>query len=127
MYSQLLRDSMLEIALLYDCDDERSWLVPKLSLLLHMCHVYMTIREAADPIPFVTNHRNAGAVVNTLEDHGDLALYGTGDDVFRLRTLLQGIHVNLLSRLEYTQKASTRKLYGYELMDIVTESGRELA
>lgn len=52
MYSQLLRDSMLEIALLYDCEGERSWLVPKLSLLLHMCHVYMAIREAA--IPFLS-------------------------------------------------------------------------
>jgi hypothetical protein len=62
----------------------------------------MAIREAANPIPFVTNYKNAGAVVNALKDHTDLALYRTGDDILRLRTLLQGIHVNLLSCLEKT-------------------------
>jgi hypothetical protein len=62
-----------------------------------MCYVHMEIRGEAHNIPFVANHINAETVLTALDDQGDLALYGTGDDTFRLRTLLHGLHVNLLS------------------------------
>lgn len=124
VYSQLLRNATVEIVLLHDHEERRAWLVPKLSLLLHVAHLYMKIREASDPIPFVSGHEDAKELVGLYENRGDMALFGSGQDAFRFRTLLQGLNINMLRCVEKTEEASARKLYGFELLDILTESGK---
>ncbi len=59
VFSQMLRNTSKEVALLYDATTERSWIVPKLSLLLHMCHVWQGLHKSdkASAIPFAEPHR----------------------------------------------------------------------
>ncbi|KAF2191891.1 hypothetical protein K469DRAFT_455738, partial [Zopfia rhizophila CBS 207.26] len=131
VYSKMLRDTAKQLAIINDVEARRSWLVPKLSLLLHMAH--SSVREHTpahllddlkDPVPFCEPHYDGFAVVSTLEGHGDVTVWGEGRDSFTLRSLLLGLNINLLKAIEITEPSSGNNLYGFEFMDIVTEPGR---
>ncbi|KAK0707692.1 hypothetical protein B0H67DRAFT_495570 [Lasiosphaeris hirsuta] len=143
-YCKLLRDTASEVAVVYDSRQKRGWLVPKLSLLLHMSHAY-ALRCAdgpADRVPFVDGHTDAGELIPFLEPLGDRPILGSdangnaeekGDDVgepaaaesvMLFRQLLLGLNTNLLSTVASTQPSGRRQFRGFEFMDVVTTPGR---
>jgi len=125
-YCKLLQDTSRELAIVYDAARRRSWLVPKLSLLLHMSHAY-TLACAGVPddrVPYVEPHADAVEVINVLEPLGDTLVYGGQTDTFLFRELMLGLNTNLLKTVASIKKSSGKSLYGFEFMDVVTEPGR---
>ncbi|KAH7117286.1 hypothetical protein B0J13DRAFT_514238 [Dactylonectria estremocensis] len=139
-FSKLLRDTALEVAAVYDAGNRRCWLVPKLSILLHMAHAYaLSCADGpATTVPFVEAHSDAAELISVLEPLGDQPIHGVNRvatiggpspdatflDGFVFRQLLLGLNTNLLSAVASTQKSSGKKLYGFEFMDVVKTPGR---
>lgn len=124
-YIQLLEDTAREVALVYDSSERRCWLVPKLSLLLHMSHAYSShCGFPRDRIPLVEPHSDAVEIVRRLEAFGGTPIFGGGEDVFRFRQLILGLNTNLLRTVDLVKPSGSRKLYGFEFMDIISQPGR---
>lgn len=129
VYSKMLLDASKQVVLISDITARRSWLVPKLSLILHMAHAWIIENSLAqstlsNPVPFADPHDDGIAVIRTLDSCGNIAVCGQGDDSFRLRSLFLGLNINLLATVSLNKKSTSRCLYGFEFMDIVTEPGR---
>ncbi|KAF1957721.1 hypothetical protein CC80DRAFT_410122, partial [Byssothecium circinans] len=125
VYTKMLIDSSHQTVAICDASAQRSWLVPKLSLLIYMAHVWATNSGLGHSIPFADPHDNGKALADQFLDKGDLVLCGHNDDTFRLRSLLLGFNINLLATIGTTEKKSAGKhIYGVELLDVVTEPGR---
>ena len=82
VYSKFLKDTSREFAVILEVEEGRSWLVPKLSLLLHMSHIWVQDGKDGtsgdtdpDPIPYVDPHHDGSAVEKALKDFGDLTVY----------------------------------------------------
>ena len=128
-YTKMLYDTAKDVVLISDVHSRRSWLVPKLSLMLHMAHVWVAENNPPsdtnmDTIPFAEPHDDGSTVVKTLEGQGDLVICGQGNDSFKLRRLLLGISINLLASVNCKAKSTGKSLYGFEFMDLVMEPGR---
>jgi hypothetical protein len=124
-YTQLLQDTAREVTLVYDSDERRGWLVPKLSLLLHMTQAYAAYRDyPSGQVPFVEPHADAAELVTPLESLGGTPVSGFGEDVIQFRQLMLGLNTNLLEIPRLTKESGGRKLYGFELMDIIAKPGR---
>lgn len=122
VFAKILKDTSREVAIVVDCSDQRAWLVPKLSLLLHMSHVWIRRHEIdPNPIPYADAHHVGSSVEQTLRDCGDIALSGQGEDCLRLRQLLLGLNINLIESRQHTEDATRKKLFGFEFMDVVCE------
>jgi hypothetical protein len=125
-YTHLLRDAAKETAMLYDSGSKRCWLVPKLSLLLHMCQAYASYYPdiPADRIPFVVPHTDALDLISHLTPLGATQIHSDGQSAFLFRELLHGLSMNLLNTRQATKLSKKKALYGFEFMDIVTQPGR---
>jgi hypothetical protein len=125
-YCKLLQDTSRELAIIYDAAQRRSWLVPKLSLLLHMSHAYALACAGIpdDRVPYVEPHGDASEVIKVLEPLGDTLVYGGKTDKFLFRELMLGLNTNLLRTVASIRKSGGKRLYGFEFMDVVTEPGR---
>ncbi|KAI9667782.1 MAG: hypothetical protein M1821_000601 [Bathelium mastoideum] len=128
--AMILRASQ-EIVLICDVAKNRSWLLPKLSLLLHMAHIWhkkyvQNSCHSPDPIPFVSPHDEEIDVVLALKSHGGIPVIEQGDDSFKLRTLMLGLNINLQDSLPLLelQQSKGDNLFGFEVMDVVTEPPR---
>ncbi|CAK7237858.1 hypothetical protein SEUCBS140593_010166 [Sporothrix eucalyptigena] len=130
IFSKLLNDTAQQTVLIFDTATRQSWLVPKLSLLLHMAHVWFLRRTggatniAADRIPFATPHESADSLKILLQGQGQVVVCGQRDDEFHLRTLMIGLSHNLLAAVRDVKQSKSGKLFGFEFMDIVTEPAR---
>lgn len=129
VYSKMLLDASKQVALISDATARRSWLVPKLSLILHMAHAWVIENglpqsTLSDPIPFADPHEDGIAVIQALERHGDIAVCGHGDDSFKLRSLFLGLNINLLETVSLVERSKGKYLYGFEFMDVVSQPGR---
>ncbi|KAF2452247.1 hypothetical protein BDY21DRAFT_295039, partial [Lineolata rhizophorae] len=128
-YTKMLYDTSKDVVLISDVHNRRSWLVPKLSLMLHMAHAWaaengLSTFPNSDPMPFAEPYDDASVVIRALEGQGDLIVCGQGNDSFKLRTLLLGLSINLLASTNCKAKSTTGTLYGFELMDLIMEPGR---
>jgi hypothetical protein len=128
-YTKMLYDTAKDVVLISDVHSRRSWLVPKLSLMLHMAHVWVAGNNTPsdanmDTIPFAEPHDDGSIVVQTLEGQGDLVICGQGNDSFKLRRLLLGLSINLLASVNCKAKSTGKILYGFEFMDLIMEPGR---
>jgi hypothetical protein len=120
-FSLMIWNTSTELTILYDALDRRAWLVPKLSLMLHMCHAWIASRKfLLDPIPFVQPHHDISNVAQALEGTGDISICGLMGDA-RFYDLLLGIRTNLLNT---KGTGDSRNFYGFEFMDVITEPGR---
>jgi hypothetical protein len=117
-YAELLRDTSRKAILLYDTETKRGWMVPKLSLLLHMCHAYMTFHEEQDPIPIIPGSVDTEPIVTALDTMGGLALFGCPPHELQLHTLLHGLNYNMCLATEKTELSKGRTLNGFEFRDI---------
>ena len=121
-FAKLLRDTSKEVAAAIDCLNGRSWLVPKLSLMLHMAHTWSTRNGIdPDPIPYGKPCHDGSQAEAVLRDSGELILLGQGQDTLTLRQLMLGLNVNLLQSRHQTEDAASGKVFGFEFMDIVCE------
>ncbi|KAI3319500.1 hypothetical protein HD806DRAFT_525486 [Xylariaceae sp. AK1471] len=124
-YYKLLRDTALELAIIYDSSKKQCWLVPKLSLLMHMCQAYASqVVAPRNNDKFVNGHADATELIKDLEPLGDNLVFGGQVDGFRFRQLILGLNINLLTTVKAIQKSSSGKLYGFEFMDVVSSPGR---
>jgi hypothetical protein len=125
IYKKLLVDTSHQLALIYDSTEKRSWIVPKLSLLLHMVHAYiLTIPGISDDqVPFVEPYTDPNQIVDKVFGMGG-ENYGDADQPFLFRNLMVGFNLNLIATTRNIQKSSGNTLNGYELWDIVGEHDR---
>ncbi|KAF7508565.1 hypothetical protein GJ744_009114 [Endocarpon pusillum] len=125
-YCKLLQNTSRELAIVYDAAQRRCWLVPKLSLLLHMSQAYTfgCVGVPDGRVPYVEPHADAVGVIQILEPLGDTLISGGQSDKFLFRELMLGLNTNLLGTVASTRKSSGKWLYGFEFMDVVTEPGR---
>ncbi|KAH7007085.1 hypothetical protein EDB80DRAFT_718195 [Ilyonectria destructans] len=125
-YCKLLRDTALELAIIYDAAKKRCWLAPKLSLLMHMSQAYALACPGSpqNRVPFVDSHSDAAELIQVLEPLGDTPVLGAETDGLRFRQLILGLNTNLLTTVAATQKSARKTLYGFEFMDVVNSPGR---
>ena len=125
-YSQLLQDTAKEVAMIYDAPQQRCWVVPKLSLLLHMSQVYASqcVDVPDGRMPSVAPHSDSLDLVKFLERSGETSILGNGTDAFCFRHLMLGLNTNLLKAITLTRDSTCKKLYGFEFMDVITQPGR---
>ena len=121
-FVKLLKDTSIQLAIVLDAKERCSWLVPKLSLLLHMAHAW--VDDAVDPIPFAKPHLNGKEVMSVLIEAGNITLAGQGLDELKLRTLMLGLNINLLQSITHLERSEGKSIHGFEFMDIVREPGK---
>ena len=135
-YCTLLRDTAAKTVAVYDAAQRRGWLVPMLSLLLHMAHAYVlnSVDAPADKVPFVDGHADAAELISVLEPLGEGHIFGRtngtptpaapDDHGLLFHQLLLGLRTNLLSTTEATKPSTHRALHGFEFMDVVSAPDR---
>ncbi|CAI7661292.1 unnamed protein product [Penicillium pancosmium] len=128
-YEKLLQGTSREVALVYDSGEQRCWLVPKLSLLLHMSQAYAS-NCGSNPthgVPYVGPHSDTAALVSFLLPSRETSVFNESlnvSDRLSLYQLMLGLNTNLLSTVRTVKPSSSRKLYGFEYRDVIDEPGR---
>lgn len=136
-YPRAINHSLSKVAFLFDNATKQAWLVPKLSLILHLCHKYFRSfsppsRSGPDPIPFAEpDPDGAAAAHNALESRGNVVVFGKagGDDAETLRQVFLQIYSYLLladkTREKPNRTATFRKrIFLSELVDMVDSPDR---
>jgi hypothetical protein len=135
-YLKMLNDTSKEVAVVIDNATHRSWMVPKLSLLLHMAHCWLRTGILSlvcqGSIPYADPHHDSSEVAGCLATHGENTVCGTAntEDVVKLRTLLLGLNTNLINSRSLTEPARDAwvfkdgHIFAFEFLDLVREPGR---
>ncbi|KAK4449611.1 hypothetical protein QBC34DRAFT_438049 [Podospora aff. communis PSN243] len=125
-YSKLLRDTAAETAAVYDAQERRCWLVPRLSLLLHMSHTYVLNcpDSPAHNVPSVDPHTDATDIIHILEPLVNQPVFQNSKLTapLLLRHLLLGLNTNLLPLP--TPNPTKSPLHGFEYLEATTTPGR---
>lgn len=124
IYSELLRDTSRELVLVYDSGSSIGLLLPKLGLLVHMCHIYLAKHDEPSRIPFLPGHVDARVIIDLLEREGSRLVYGKGQDALLFRDLVQRLNINMLRCAEQTDDSTSSAFYGYEFLDIALATGK---
>ena len=112
-----------QVGLVLDAPAERAWLVPLLSLMLHLCHAYYarfnTDPDSEDPIPFATAQPDgAMAAIAALKGQRDQPVLGS----ITLGNILLDIHTNMnASAGQSRDYHSGRTIFASEVMDQLNE------
>lgn len=130
-YSTALRLGRENVAVIIDSDSKQVWLVPMLSLVLHLCHRYFQEVDSDghmdNPLPFADpSPDGASEAARVLEASGDVLAFGAaGDpDAENLRQLFLRINTNLLDAAATREQSNKKTLFASELMAMVIEPGR---
>ncbi|KAF4631616.1 hypothetical protein G7Y89_g6514 [Cudoniella acicularis] len=132
LYLVALDRASLHTALIYDTSSHQAWLVPKLSLLLHMCHSYIKTYQdpSIDPIPFVQPSANPSKdIKRALQGAADIPVCVGSNGTYPLSALLVSLNASLINST-LTEESITRtffrstKLLGRQYMDIIEEPPR---
>lgn len=124
-FEDLLFRAAKQVALIVDVKAERSWLVPKLSLLLHLAHVYVSSHKIQTTgLPCIDPHNSPQAVVDALTGKAENIIYGTDKSARRLGPFLIDLNRDLSTSLDENPKAKAAPLKGLELMDIIDRPDR---
>jgi hypothetical protein len=122
-YLELLQDSSQQQVVLYDATQRRYWLVPKLSVLLHMSQIYIS-RSAASQrgsIPYAEPHTDAEELLPILGPAGGTRVLEGQDTELLFRDFLLALNIRMLKTAEAVRESGRRKLYGFEFLDVVRE------
>jgi hypothetical protein len=119
-YRCLLEDAARVPTMLYDSGLKRCWLVPKLSLILHMCQAYAT----ADRVPLVKAYQEAVDLISGLSRLGRTVITADEGGDFLLRHLMHRISTDLMQARHLTKPSKRKELYGFEFMDMVNQPDR---
>ncbi|KAF1968166.1 hypothetical protein BU23DRAFT_656545 [Bimuria novae-zelandiae CBS 107.79] len=123
-YTKMLADASNQTAMICDVTARRSWLVPKLSLLIYMAHVWVKDNGPGNLAPLADPYENGKTLMGQLIDKGDTVIGGHNGDALYLRNLLLGFNINLLATTGSTEKSAGNHIFGFELIDVVMEPGR---
>lgn len=130
-YSTALRLCRGNVAIVIDSESKQVWLVPMLSLVLHLCHRYFQeVNHSChrdNPLPFAKpSPDGALEAARVLEPSGNVLVFGAaGDpDAENLRQLFLRINTNLLNAAGTREPSNKKTLFASELMAMVTEPGR---
>ncbi|KAJ1323697.1 hypothetical protein MN608_10942 [Microdochium nivale] len=123
-YRQTLRQSRTRTALVIDSQTKQAWLVPMLSLLLHMCHIYHQrimahTANTTNLIPYAAPASDgAQAVLDAIELAGDLVVLGQAGepDTENLRQLFLRMHTSLVQAASLREKPTIKHIFATELM-----------
>ena len=130
-YAKAIQKASRQVALVFDTTTRRVWLVPKLSLMLHLCHCYFAYHSKDDEhdlIPFAQPSTDgAMAAKHVLSGQGDIQVFQHGierDDQIRLRNILVDISNKMARSLSRGVCPRSLRALGPELMDLIAEPGR---
>lgn len=130
-YGIALRLVCGNVAAIIDTESKQVWLVPMLSLILHLCHRYFQEIDRGghkdDPLPFADpSPDGASEAARVLGSSGHVLVSGaTGHpDAENLRQLFLRIYTNILDAEGTREQSNKKALFGSELMAMVTEPGR---
>src|SRR5690242_7144924 len=120
-YEQLLQHASEQSVILYDATSRRCWLVPKLSLFLHVSQVYIACAEDSlrGTIPFAKPHTDAKDLIPSLKTAGEANVLQGQAASLLLKDFLLALSITMLSSTEALRKSDQRKIYGFEFMDII--------
>jgi hypothetical protein len=127
MYTIALIKMANDIALVYDEEAHCGWLVPKLSLVLHMSHTYynkvLKGDVATDPIPYAEpSSDGAAAALAALRGKGDTVLYnGNSDGDILLSAILATIHANLCDANKTLEPSKAGRFLAPQYRDMIEE------
>ena len=132
-YARAIEETSRQTALVYDSAVGIAWLVPKLSLLLHLCQRNLTYYQDDELflhpglIPFAEPSCDGSrAAKEALFDKGDTVLrwYGTRQfDKILLRQILVNINTNVSDTSRIRELPEKTKLLGSELMNMIAGPG----
>lgn len=132
LYLAALDRASLETALIYDTSSNQAWLVPKLSLLLHMCHSYITTYQdpGMDPVPFVQPSTDPSKdIKEALQLAADTPICVSSNGTYPLSALLISLNASLVNST-FTEESNSQtffrntKLLARQYMDVVQEPSR---
>ncbi|KAI0412123.1 hypothetical protein F5X98DRAFT_23177 [Xylaria grammica] len=132
-YLAALNQTLPQVALVLDTESQQAWLVPGLSLHLHMCHRYFseykdTYRATGNPIPYaecsVHGHQAAFTALSShwnttvfrLEDNEDLL---GGPRVIKVWQIFMIANKNLAKSQETSLESKGSRFRGAELQNMV--------
>ena len=129
-YRQAIRLGADKVATIIDTGSKQAWLIPMLSLVLHLCHrYYQQVKrewEPDDRIPFADpSSDGASAAVTALERNGDTLVFGNVGqaDCETPRQLFLRINTNLLESSATRELPKRGVIYASEVMHAVVEPG----
>ncbi|KAH8746055.1 hypothetical protein F5882DRAFT_423010 [Hyaloscypha sp. PMI_1271] len=130
-YSTAVTLSSNKVALVLDSESKQAWLIPKLSLVLHLCHKYFhefkpPIGDIEDPIPFAEPAPNGSwATQQAIVAEGDTIVLGTlgQADTETLRQVFLRINTNLLDSVRTREKPRNALMFASEIMDMWDQPG----
>jgi hypothetical protein len=125
-YVQALRLGSKNVSLLIDSASKQGWLVPQLSLILHLCHYYFEQNkidgDGSDPIPFAeVEPDGSSAVIKAIQNEGSVKVFGANEDSETLRQLFLRINTALINSASTFEPATSTRIFARELVDIVCE------
>ena len=133
-YALAIEEVSHHVCLVYDSTAGKAWLVPKLSLLLHLCHTYFARPLSSssqatpeDPIPFaIPSYDGSQAARDALFNKGDVVVrwHGTEKiDKILLRQVLVDINRNISDTSRTRELPHKDTLLAPELMSMVDKPG----
>ena len=136
-YQQAVRIYASQVTLVIDSDARQAWLVPNLSLIIHLCHRYFEVNKQPNEkrgIPFVApSPDGSSAVVAAIMDQGHRIVFekntggsssftsGVGET---LRQVFLRISTNLSETWKTRRSPKGNNVFATELMDMIREPGR---
>jgi hypothetical protein len=137
-YEQMLSYSSTMPLILYDTFDRRAWMVPALSAILHMVHIWAAVQKKQFPqlcvpeLPYAEPAWDIGrAAQEVIYTNSRLQLYVSEDDEkpYLLKDLVKKYWLQLerVIEAERDRKPSASHLVGWELMELVTGDPFSLA
>jgi len=118
-YAQAVNLTRTRVALILDSESKQAWLVPMLSLLLHMCHMYIRKhRPDYEGLPFANaSWDGASAALDAVQCKGDLKVLGEET----LSSLLLRLNTNLADTARTRENPTRSHIFASELMDLIFE------
>lgn len=126
-YTQAINLCFGKVALIIDSDSRQAWLIPFLSVALHLCHRYMQLltgTRSADALFASPATGGFSAAKAAMLDQGDYLVCGSDNRVFgqeTLRHLFLRIDRNLLDTTKIRESPKQGQIFASELMAIVTD------
>ena len=138
-YLDVLNQAMKTPMILYDDDEgsQRAWMVPALSIILHMVHTWAAQNDALErQLPYARITSDSGeAAKSILIENWNFVLRDTPDEEMSKKKIIKDLVIEYweyLTRMKWKTLEATCKsppklelssshLYGWEYMDVVTE------
>ncbi|MCJ1270198.1 hypothetical protein MMC22_010094 [Lobaria immixta] len=131
-YNDILRTAKSMPIILYDADKQQAWLVPALSIILHMVHAWKAVHAPNKQLPYAKPDWDGGqAAWNIIAESSGLELEKSLEDgtPYFLKDLVKRLWEHLISCFDCTTldtrrgggtfEIGQRKLRGWEYRDII--------